>query len=245
MDVLYELFDPDLPRQGPGSDATTRRAWTLLGAVPPAPTILDIGCGSGMQTLELARLSAGRIIAIDTYQPYLDALQQRAAREHLSAHILPRNCSMEAMDFAPNTFDLIWSEAAIYILGFDQGLAACRPLLKPNGFLVFSELTWLIPDPAPDLIHFWSQEGADIRTIDHNLQRIHLAGYRCLHHFTLPNHAWWDDFYRPLEQKIPPLLHTYRHDPERLAIINNQQREIDLYRTYPDHYGYVFYLMQS
>lgn len=241
--VIYELFD-GVPRQGPGNNAATRKAWELLGAVPPDPTILDIGCGSGMQTLELARLSAGRIIALDTHQPYLDTLQQRSTDEHLSAHIETINCSMDAMDFAPGTFNVIWSEGAIYIIGFERGLSVCRPLLKPGGFLVFSDLAWFTNDPSPELVQFWHDEQIVIRTVKENLQHIEHAGYCCLAHFPLPTEAWWDDFYCLVEQKIAPLQQKYRNDPEQLAIVNNMQREIDLCRTYAVQYGYEFYVMQ-
>jgi ubiquinone/menaquinone biosynthesis C-methylase UbiE len=243
MDVLYELFD-GIPRQGPGNNAATRRAWDLLEVVPPDPTMLDIGCGSGMQTLELARLSTGRIIALDTHQPYLTTLQQRATDAHISAYIETINCSMDAMDFAPETFDVIWSEGAIYILGFEQGLAICRPLLKPGGFLVVSNLTWFTDAPSPEPVQFWHDEQVVVRTVEENLQRIEQAGYRCLAHFPLPQEAWWEHFYCLIEQKIAPLQQKYHNDPERLAVVNNQQREIDLYRAYADQYGYEFYVMQ-
>jgi SAM-dependent methyltransferase len=243
MDILYELFE-DIPRQGPGSAAATRQAWALLEDVPPEPTLLDIGCGSGMQTLELARLSGGHITALDNHQPFLDALQQRAAGEYLAAHIDTVNCSMDAMDFAPGSFDIIWSEGAIYILGFERGLEVCRPLLKPGGFLVVSHITWFTADPAPELAHFWRAEQVEMHTAEENLQRIAQAGYRCVGYFPLPQDAWWDDFYDLVEQKIALLQQKYRDDPDRLAIVNNQRREIDLYRTYADQYGYMFYVMQ-
>lgn len=244
MDVLYELFD-SLPRQGPGSNAATRQAWELLETVPPQPTILDIGCGSGVQTLELARLMGnGRIIALDTHQPYLDVLHQRAATKHLAGRIETVNCSMDTMTFAPGTFDIIWSEGAIYIVGFEQGMAICQPLLKPRGYLVVSHITWFTTSPAPELHKFWRDEQIDIRTEEENVQHIDQAGYRCLAHFRLPSEAWWDDFYLLLEQKIASLQQKYRDDLERLAVVTNQQREIDLYRTYAHQYGYVFYVMQ-
>jgi hypothetical protein len=63
-------------------------------------------------------------------------------------------------------------------------------------------------------------------------------------YFPLPQDAWWDDFYDLVEQKIALLQQKYRDDPDRLAIVNNQRREIDLYRTYADQYGYMFYVMQ-
>ncbi len=244
MEVLYELFD-GLPRQGPGSDAATRQAWELLGTVAPQPTLLTIGCGSGMEVRELARLSRGRVLALDNYQPYLDTLQHHAARENLTEHIETINGSMDAMPFAPGTFDVIWSEGAIYVLGFEQGLATCKPLLKPQGYLVFSDLAWFTDNPAPELVQFWQDEQIAVYSVAEKLHHIEQAGYRCLGHFPLPQAAWWDDFYSLIEARIAPLQQKYRHDPERLAIVNNQQREIDLYRTYADQYGYVFYAMQA
>jgi SAM-dependent methyltransferase len=244
IDVVYELFDR-LPRQGPGNNASTRRAWTLLEMVPPRPMLLDIGCGSGMQTLELARLTAGRIIALDNHQPFLETLRQRATAEPLIGHIEPVNCSMDAMAFAPGSFDVIWSEGAIYILGFEQGMAACKPLLKPGGLLVVSEITWFTTDPAPELAQFWRNEQITICSVEENMQRIERAGYCCLAHFPLPQEAWWDHFYRLLEQRVASLQQKYRNNPEQLAVVNNQQHEIDLYRAYADQYGYVFYVMQA
>ena len=54
MEYFFELFG-DLPRQGPGCGEATLRALELLKDLPPQPKVLDIGCGSGMQTLILAR----------------------------------------------------------------------------------------------------------------------------------------------------------------------------------------------
>lgn len=243
LDVLYELFD-GVSRQGPGDNASTRKAWALLGDVPPHPTILDIGCGSGLQTLELARITSGRIIALDNHQPYLDILQQRAAAENLVGHIETVNCSMLEMDFDPGTFDVIWSEGALYILGFDQGLATSKSLLKPSGYLVVSEMSWFTPDPPQELQQFLSDEQIDIRTLDENLQRIDQAGYHSLGHFPLPQESWLDNFYNLVEKNIAPLQQKYREDPELLVVVSNMQREIQLYRAYSNHYGYIFYAMQ-
>ncbi len=85
-EVFYEMFRP-LPHQGPGDDALTRKAWSFLSDLPPEPTILDIGCGCGMQTLELARLSRGKVVALDNYQPLLDRLQEQAKQLGLDTHM--------------------------------------------------------------------------------------------------------------------------------------------------------------
>jgi len=69
----------ELPRQGPGSDESTSLAFSFIPSPARKGTILDIGCGSGMQTLVLARLCPDcSIIATDVHQPFLDELTIRA-----------------------------------------------------------------------------------------------------------------------------------------------------------------------
>jgi ubiquinone/menaquinone biosynthesis C-methylase UbiE len=110
-EVFYELFS-DIPRQGPGSDEYTRKAYMSLPDLALQPNILDVGCGSGMQTLELARISTGTITALDNYQPFLDDLRRRAQSAGLDNKIDILNGSMFELPFARGTFDLIWSEGA-------------------------------------------------------------------------------------------------------------------------------------
>ena len=155
MGIFFELHQ-DLPREGPGDNPSTRKALALLVDLPPRPLILDIGCGPGMQTVELARCTNGKIIAIDTHQPFLEKLKQRAQAEGLSDKITTINMSMFALDFEAKSFDAIWSEGAIYIMGFEQGLRACQPLLKPGGYVAVSEICWLRPQPPSEVQTFWA-----------------------------------------------------------------------------------------
>ena len=106
MKYFYELFE-SLPRGGPGDNASTRKAWRMMAGVPAVPEILDIGCGPGMQTLELARLSKGRITALDNHQPFLDKLEREADRLGLSGHIKTLNKSMFEMDYPPGSIEVI------------------------------------------------------------------------------------------------------------------------------------------
>jgi cyclopropane fatty-acyl-phospholipid synthase-like methyltransferase len=138
MNIFWELHS-NLPREAPGDSASTARAYAAATNLPPRPKILDIGCGPGMQTLELGRLSQGEIIAIDFQQPFLDELTRRAKEAGLEKQIQARKMSMHEMDFAPELFDLVWSEGAIYIMGFEQGFKACRPFLKPGGYMAVTE----------------------------------------------------------------------------------------------------------
>jgi len=127
-------FTKTFPEKVQAINPSTRKALSLLTELPPQPLILDIGCGPGMQTIELARCTNGTIIAIDTHQPFLEKLKQQAQAEELSDKITAINMSMFALEFEAKSFDAIWSEGAIYIMGFEQGLRACQPLLKPGGY---------------------------------------------------------------------------------------------------------------
>jgi ubiquinone/menaquinone biosynthesis C-methylase UbiE len=244
MDLFFELHQ-DIPREGPGEAASTRRAFALMNGLPSQPRILDIGCGPGMQTLELARISAGSILAIDTHAPFLEALARRASREGLAKQISVRNQSMFALGFEPGSFDVIWSEGAIYIIGFEKGLREWKPFLKNGGYLAVTELSWLKPDPPAEVKTFWQENYPHIQTREENLALLQKAGYRAVGHFTLPESAWWQDYYNPSEKRIAMLTEKYRDNDEALAFLDISQREIDLYRRYSEWYGYVFYVMQK
>jgi SAM-dependent methyltransferase len=245
MDDLFFEVHRELPREGPGSNASTRQALALLRDLPQKPLILDVGCGPGMQTLELARLTGGKIIAVDTHQPFLDELQARAGLAGLAERIVTSNQSMFSLDFAEASFDAIWSEGAIYIMGFEAGLRAWRRLVKPGGYLAVSEVAWLLPDPPQEIRAFWEAEYPAIRDVERQLALVQAAGYRPVGHFTLPPSDWMDHYYTPLEARLARLRQKYRHDAPALAQLAEHQREVDLFRKYHDWYSYVFYVMQS
>ncbi len=242
MNLFFEIHR-DLPREAPGSDACTARALAMIPNLPDQPEILDIGCGPGAQTLVLAKQTGGHVTAIDTHQPYLDELTRRAELAHLKRRISPQNASMFALDFDDERFDLIWSEGAIYIMGFQQGLAAWRRFLKPGGALAVTELAWLTDAPPDDLRRFWQAAYPAMKHVDENIALLQETRYRYVGHFALPAAAWWDDYYTPIEHRIAALRQKYRDDAEATAVLDEEQREIDLYRKYATHYGYVFYIM--
>jgi ubiquinone/menaquinone biosynthesis C-methylase UbiE len=244
MDIFFELHQ-DLPREGPGDNPSTRKALALLADLPPQPLILDIGCGPGMQTVELARCTKGKIIAIDTHQPFLEKLKQRAQAEGVSDKITAVNMSMFALDFEAKSFDAIWSEGAIYIMGFEQGLQACQPLLKPGGYVAVTELTWLRPNPPAEADNFWKENYPGMQSVQGNLDSVRAASYREIAHFVLPTSSWWEPYYTPQAARIAMLRDKYQDDDEAIQLLNESQKEIDLYRQYSDWYGYVFYVMQK
>lgn len=242
-DIFFEIHR-DLPREGPGRDKYTRKAFRMLPRIENAH-ILDIGCGPGGPTMELARLSDGPVIGLDIHQPFLDKLQQKIEKAGISDRIQAMKGSMFEMNFEEESFDIIWSEGSIYIIGFEKGLKEWRRLLKPRGFLVAHEMTWLEPDPPREIEDYWKEVYPGIKTIQEDLELISRCGYRVIGHFPLPEDAWWEEYYTPLEERIQKLREKYKDNPKALATLNEEQREINLYRKYSRWYGSVFYVMQK
>ncbi len=244
MEFFFEIHK-DLPREGPGDSESTRKAFRKLAMLPEQAAILDVGCGPGVQTMDLALISEGTIAAVDTHQPFLDVLQQKINDEGLQDRIKVHNQSMKALEFPPASFDLIWSEGAIYIMGFENGLRAWKPLLKPEGYIVVTEATWLKPDPPTEIREFWQQAYPEMKSLEENLNIIHNCGYYLIDYFVLPETSWTEEYYKPMQDRIEMLRVQYKDDPQKLAILDEEQIEIQLYNKYSDWYGYVFYIMQN
>ncbi len=242
--VFWELYG-DLPQQGPGSDASTEQAIGLIPDLPPNPHILDVGCGSGRQSLCLARCTGGELVAVDNHQPFLDRLNQSAAEQGLGERIITQCASMDALTFQASSFDLIWSEGAIYIIGFERGLREFRKFLKPGGVIAVTEITWLRDDPAAELKEFWEAEYPAMSTRSVNESAIAASGYQLLETFALPDSDWWDNYYKPLEARAREMRQKYAGDQEALEVISVTEKEIELFQKFSDFYGYVFYLMRK
>ena len=243
MQYFYELFE-SLPRCGPGDNKTTRRAFNTIPKPPVHPLVLDIGCGPGVQTIELAKLSKGRIIALDNHQAFLDKLMEKAKEEELLDHIAPENKSMFDMDFEDNTFDIIWSEGALYLMGFQNGLRRCHQLLKEGGFLAVTEMVYLVNDPPAPLIQYFEKEYPEISVVKDKIESIHNQRFHLISNFTLPKSSWLDHFYLPMEEELRRLYKKYQGNEIALGIFEEMKNEIDLYKRFSDFYGYEFFIMQ-
>jgi SAM-dependent methyltransferase len=242
-DIFFEIHQ-GLPREGPGRNKYTRKAFRILPKMGK-PRILDIGCGPGGPTMELARLGQGNVIGLDIHQPYLDELRRKIEEAGLSDRVRAVKGSMVEMDFPEESFDIIWAEGSIFIIGFKRGLKEWRRFLKSHGFLVVHEMTWLRVHPPQEIADYWKKVYPGIKTIPENLELIPGCGYRLIGYFPLPEDAWWDEYYNPLEKRIQKLRKKYTNNPKALAVLDNEHLEIDLFRKYSKWYGSVFYVMQK
>jgi len=242
---LFDIFmdvQRGLPRQGPGCDKSTLQALSLCGGLPEGAILLDIGCGPGMQTVALATAVDCDVAALDIHREYLRELKDRAETAGIANRIAILAGDMQASPFAREQFDLIWSEGAAYIMGFERALVEWKRLLKPGGYIAVTELVWLRPDAPTELADFFGSEYPAMAHVEANLTTIRACGYDSKGHFTLPDTAWWEHYYTPLTAKLPSIRERYAGDSEALSVIDMTEREIEMRRRFPNWYGYEFFV---
>lgn len=242
-DLLSEIRE-DLPREGPGREQYTRKAFQMLPALDK-PRILDVGCGRGGPTLDLAGLSRGQVIGLDIDGSSLGTLARKIKEAGLSDRVQAVKGSMFAMGFRDGSFDIIWAEGAIFVIGFVRGLTEWRRLIRPHGFLVVHEMAWLRPDPPPEIYGYWRERYPGIRTVSENLGQIPACGYDLVGHFPLLEDTWWTEYYGPLETRIRELREKYARAAEALAALDREQRELDMFKKYQKWYGSAFFVMRK
>ncbi len=245
MDELSLIIDfhRSASRQGPGSDAATRRAIALSGLAPsPSLTSADIGCGTGASALVLAQDLQARIKAVDLHRPFLDDLQKRAAKTDVAEQIEVVEASMDALPFDPGSLDAIWSEGAIYSMGFAVGVSAWRKFLKSGGVLAVSELTLLTNDRPAELTNHWRTAYPEVAGAAEKIVVLERQGFSPLGYFPLDAGCWLENYYRPMQARFDAFLQRHDHSAEAVALVEAEKHEIDLYERHVDFVSYGFYV---
>lgn len=244
VDYFHQVF-LSLPRQGPGYSEATRKAWSMIPALPLHPNILDVGCGTGTQTRDLAALSGGTITAVDNYQPFLDRVADWAIEGGCSQRIRTRQASMDDLPFGKDEFDVIWSEGAIDIMGFEKGLTYWQDFLKKGGYIVVSDLTLFTETAPQELADFWKPYGVTACNEEEKVKQIERAGLIFLGKFRIEEKGWVEHFYEPMAKVIAALRKKHGDNPECSAIMDALSSEDVMYRKYGKLYGYTFFIMQK
>jgi SAM-dependent methyltransferase len=236
------LVHRGLPRQGPGDAEITRQVLRLLPGLPAQPQVADLGCGSGAAALVLAAELGVTVKALDFARPFLDELQV-AARERGLEHLVEIvQADMAQPPLPAASLDLIWSEGAAYSLTFAGALEKWRPLLQPGGYLVASEITWLLDGRPETLQEFWDEGYPQMADEAGNRAHAEAAGFSVLATELLPPRFWWSNYYGPLKLRMDKLRNL--EDPVLAQVILEAEVEMELFRQYSDWYGYVFYVLQ-
>lgn len=243
-DYFFELYD-NLDQLGPGSKESTLKAISFVPLDEPLK-ILDVGCGRGRQTLYLAdRFKESTIVAVDNHQPFLDSLNHKIKARGLEDRVTTVCASMDELPFDEVSFDLIWSEGAIYIMGFENGLKDWWRYLKPGGIIACSEICWLSDKRPKDLQKFWDESYDEMATVEEKLTVINRSGFTTLSQLILPKTDWSTNYYAPLKGSIEKMKRKYPNNPDAEVVIQESEHEIQLFDNYSDYFSYVFFILQK
>ena len=231
-----------LERQGPGSRKTVEKALGFLGDLSRIEKTVDLGCGTGGQTLTLAEHLSGSIVGLDMFPAFVDVLNSKAKSRNLDDRVKGIEGNMEDLPFEKNSLDLIWSEGAIDNIGFEKGLRHWREFLKNGGHIAVTSPSWLTKEHPQDAERFWAEAGSGLDTVEKNIGIMQSCGYQFVSAFAWPEECWTENYYYPREKAICELVKKYDSCDTVREYAEMNRREVGLYLEYKQHYGYVFYI---
>ncbi len=225
MNMLDNHVDPDTVGDIIRANlcSYTRRAFKAIPEMRK-PRILDIGCGSGVPTIELAMLCDCRIVALDNDNRQLNRLGKKIKELGLDDSIEIVSCSINNLNFDNESFDIIWSEGSIFVVGFERGLKEWRRFLRPGGYMGIHD-----------------ERG----NVEKKLKLIAGCGYKLLDHFILDKDIWWNKYYGPLENRIKKLQSEHSESPDLSIDFAKEKREILMFKRNPRKFESVFFIIQK
>ena len=245
IDLLVD-FHKDAIRQGPGSVEDTLKALSYLEISKPQNLkIADIGCGSGAQTITLAQNVNGQITAVDIFPEFLNILNSKAKNSGLQKRIHTLTASMDNLPFQDKSLDIIWSEGAIYNMGFENGIKNWNKFLKKGGHLAVSEVTWITDSRPQEIEEFWITEYPEIDTASNKIKVLKRNGFIPVGYFILSESSWIENYYKPMENRFIGFLDKHNHSEQANKIVESHKEEMALYLKYKNYYSYGFYIAKK
>jgi cyclopropane fatty-acyl-phospholipid synthase-like methyltransferase len=236
-----DLLFGDMEKLGPGGNAHTQHVLCLLPQ-QQFHVIVDAGCGTGRQTMVLAKELGTLVHAVDSYEPFLNDLTRRAKAAGIE-HLVRTHCmNMKDIPGVLPHIDLLWSEGAAYNIGFSNALLTWASAINPDGFAVVSELSWLRKQVPNAVREFFLSGYPDMQSVHHNIAVAENAGYKILNTYTLPKEAWVEGYYDILEPRAKALANHPDSSVRDFAV--ETVKEIEVFKCSEDSYGYVFYVLQ-
>ena len=241
MNLICEYFS-SIERQGPGSKEVTVKALSFIDNLTNKSKIADMGCGTGGQTMVLAQNTKAKITAIDLFPFFIDLLNEKAQKLNFQNRVKGNVGSMENLPFREEEFDVIWSEGAIYNIGFERGINEWRKFLKKGGFIAVTEASWFTETRPAEIDTFWNEAYPEIDTIANKVAQMQKAGYVPIASFILPENCWIENFYTQQIEAQKVFLEKYAGNKTAENFVAYQRHEAQLYYKYKEFYGYVFYV---
>ena len=240
LSIIYDFFS-NTKRQGPGSPEETLKALSFIDGLTQNSKIADIGCGTGGQTMVLGRNTSCEIIGVDSWPGFINQFNLDARANNLQDSVKGIVGDMENLPFQEGEFDLIWSEGAIYNIGFERGLKEWRKYLKQGGYIAVTENTWFSEDRPAEIQEFWQNTYPLIDTIPNKVAQMHKAGFLPVATYILPE-TIWTDYYFWQAPRLETFLKKHSGNKTAEEFVTLQRYEAELYYKYKAYYGYMFYI---
>lgn len=241
FNLICEYF-AQLERQGPGCPEVTLKALSFIDNLTEESLIADIGCGTGGQTMTLAQNAPGRITGLDLFPDFIRIFNRNAARLNLQDRVKGIVGSMDKLPFEKESLDLIWSEGAIYNIGFERGLNEWKKLLKKGGYIAVTEASWFTDERPDEVNDFWMSAEPGIDTIPNKVAQVQKAGYIPVATFILPESCWTEHYFAPQVEAQEKFLEKNAGNKAAEKLVVFSRHEAELYHKYKEFYGYVFYI---
>lgn len=242
FNLICEYFS-SVERQGPGSPEATIKALSFIDNLTDKSRIVDLGCGTGGQTMTLAQNAPGHITGLDLFPDFINLFNRNAERLNLQDRVKGVVGSMtEELPFENEELDLIWSEGAIYNIGFERGLNEWRRYLKGGGYIAVSESSWFTDERPAEITDFWMAHYPEIDTIPNKVTQMQKAGYIPVATFIMPENCWTEHYFAPQAEAQKKFLDKYASNKTAEELVAGQRYERELYHKYKNFYGYVFYI---
>jgi SAM-dependent methyltransferase len=233
-------------RQGPGSQASFELMMKLSNINKTAKIeIADIGSGTGSSTIPLLQNTNANVTAVELLPAFLTELTEQAKENNLLERVTTIEADMADLPFQDEQFDVIWSEGAVYNIGFEKGVREWKRFLKTNGIMVLSEITWLTLDVPEKLRSHWEQEYPEIDTASNKIALLEKNGYAPIGYFPLSSDCWLDNYYKPLEASFADFLDRHNHSDMAKEIVVAEEKEIALYKEFQDYISYGVYISKK
>lgn len=241
INLICEYYS-SVERQGPGSPEITLKALSFVDKLTKESRIIDLGCGTGGQTMVLAANTPGEIIGLDIFPKFIDLFNANARNLNFEERVKGLVGSMDDLPFQEKAFDLIWSEGAIYNIGFERGIKEWHTFLKTGGYIAVSEACWFTDERPAEIHEFWMDAYPGIDTIPNKVEQMQKAGYVPIATFIIPENCWIEHFYAPQVAAQEVFLRENAGNKAAEDFIANQRHETQLYHKYKEYYGYTFFI---
>jgi SAM-dependent methyltransferase len=130
--------------ESPAGRLRWERRVQMLGAhLRPGMTILEVGCGTGSFTRELAR-SGAEVVAIDVSPELLEIARANCSAPNVQYQIQ----NAYALSYSQGMFDSVVGSSVLHHLEIEAAIRDMYRVLKPGGTIYFTEPNMLNPQIA-------------------------------------------------------------------------------------------------